>query len=183
MQQHRGVLLMNLDKIKAAVRNVPNFPKPGIIYKDITPLLQDRDILSYLIKYLADNYREQHPDYIAGIEARGFILGAAMAVELGCGFVPIRKKGKLPYHTLQQSYSLEYGEATIEVHTDAFPPGAKVVLVDDLLATGGTASAAVTLLNRLKANIIGIEFIIDLAFLHGRECLQSYPVRALITEN
>lgn len=174
---------MNLETIIAAVRDVPDFPKPGIIYKDITPLLQDKNILAYLIKYLADNYRSKRPDFIAGIEARGFILGAAMAVELGCGFIPIRKKGKLPYRTLQQSYSLEYGEATIEIHTDALTEGAKVVLVDDLLATGGTASAAVSLLNKLNAAIIGIEFIIELAFLNGRKPLQAYPVRSMIIEN
>lgn len=174
---------MDLHEIKAALRDVPDFPKPGIVYKDITPLLQDCRILAFLIKSLADNYRVCRPDYIAGVEARGFILGAAMAVELGCGFIPVRKKGKLPYHTIQESYDLEYGSSTLEIHTDAVFAGAKVVLVDDLLATGGTAAAALVLLSRLNAQIIGVEFVIELAFLHGRERLRQYPVRAMITEN
>ncbi len=173
---------MNVEKIKAAVRNVPDFPKPGIIYKDITPLLQDGAIFSELINYLAQPYRNNVPKYVAGIESRGFIFGSALAVELGCGFIPVRKAGKLPYKTIRQSYSLEYGEATIEIHEDAAAPGDKVVLIDDLLATGGTAQAAVSLLEKLHVEIIGIEFIIELAFLNGRKVLNPYPLRSLIID-
>jgi len=173
---------MNVEKIKAAVRNVPDFPKPGIIYKDITPLLQDGAIFSELINYLAQPYRNNVPKYVAGIESRGFIFGSALALELGCGFIPVRKAGKLPYKTIRQSYSLEYGEATIEIHEDAAAPGDKVVLIDDLLATGGTAQAAVSLLEKLHVEIIGIEFIIELAFLNGRKVLNPYPLRSLIID-
>lgn len=173
---------MNVEKIKAAVRNVPDFPKPGIIYKDITPLLQNGAIFSELITYLAHPYRNNVPQYVAGIESRGFIFGAAMAMELGCGFIPIRKAGKLPFKTLRQSYSLEYGDATIEIHEDAAASGDKVVLIDDLLATGGTAQAAVSLLKKLHVEIIGIEFIIELAFLNGRKALDQYPLRSLIID-
>jgi adenine phosphoribosyltransferase len=173
---------MNVEKIKAVVRDIPDFPKPGIIYKDITPILQDGAIFSALIDYLAEPYRNNMPKYVAGIESRGFIFGAALAAELGCGFIPIRKAGKLPYKTIRQSYSLEYGEATIEMHEDAAAAGDKIVLIDDLLATGGTAQAAVSLLQKLNVEIIGIEFIIELAFLNGRDVLSPYPVRSLIIE-
>jgi len=175
-------LTMNLERIKAAVRDVPDFPKPGIIYKDITPLLQDGAIFSALIDYLAQPYRNNVPKYVAGIESRGFIFGSALAAELGCGFIPVRKAGKLPYKTIRQSYSLEYGEATVEIHEDAAAPGDRVVLIDDLLATGGTAQAAVSLLEKLNAEIIGIEFIIELAFLNGRKVLNKYPLRSLIID-
>ncbi|MEI8246508.1 MAG: adenine phosphoribosyltransferase [Lentisphaerota bacterium] len=173
---------MNVEIIRAAVRNIPDFPKPGIIYKDITPLLQDGAIFSALIDYLAQPYRNNVPKYVAGIESRGFIFGSALAVELGCGFIPVRKAGKLPYKTIRQSYSLEYGEATVEIHEDAAAPGDKVVLIDDLLATGGTARAAVSLLEKLNVEIIGIEFIIELAFLNGRKVLNPYPLRSLIID-
>ncbi|MHB9139154.1 MAG: adenine phosphoribosyltransferase [Victivallaceae bacterium] len=173
---------MNVEKIKAVVRDVPDFPKPGIIYKDITPILQDGEIFSALINYLADPYRNNMPKYVAGIESRGFIFGAALAAELGCGFIPVRKAGKLPYKTIRQSYSLEYGEATIEMHEDAAAAGDKIVLIDDLLATGGTAQAAISLLRKLNVEIIGVEFIIELAFLNGRDVLKPYPVRSLIIE-
>lgn len=173
---------MNVEIIRAAVRNIPDFPKPGIIYKDITPLLQDGAIFSALIGYLAQPYRNNVPKYVAGIESRGFIFGSALAVELGCGFIPVRKAGKLPYKTIRQSYSLEYGEATVEIHEDAAAPGDKVVLIDDLLATGGTARAAVSLLEKLNVEIIGIEFIIELAFLNGRKVLNPYPLRSLIID-
>ena len=146
---------MNVEKIKAVVRDIPDFPKPGIIYKDITPILQDGAIFSALIGYLAEPYRANMPKYVAGIESRGFIFGAALAAELGCGFIPVRKAGKLPYKTIRQSYSLEYGEATIEMHEDAAAAGDKIVLIDDLLATGGTAQAAVSLLyERYRAAVL-----------------------------
>jgi adenine phosphoribosyltransferase len=180
--KQKECLKMNVERIKAVVRDVPDFPKPGIIYKDITPILQDGVIFSELIKYLAQPYRNNMPKYVAGIESRVFIFGAALAAELGCGFIPVRKAGKLPYKTIRQSYSLEYGEATIEIHEDATAPGDKVVLIDDLLATGGTAQAAIALLQKLNAEIIGVEFIIELAFLNGRDVLNPYPVRSLIIE-
>ena len=171
---------MNVEKIKAAVRNVPDFPKPGIIYKDITPLLQDGAIFSELINYLAQPYRNNVPKYVAGIESRGFIFGSALALELGCGFIPVRKAGKLPYKTIRQSYSLEYGEATIEIHEDAAAPGDKVVLIDDLLATGGTSAAAVALMQKLGAKILATNFLIELKFLNGREKLKGFPIRSIV---
>lgn len=172
---------MNAAKLEKALRRIPDFPKKGIIYIDITPILQDAELFQLAIDLLAENYIDSPPDYIAAIDARGFIFGGALATKLGCGFVPIRKKGKLPYKTFTEKYDLEYGSAEIEVHIDAVPAGAKVLLVDDLLATGGTTAAAVKLLEKLKAQIIGIEFIIELEFLNGRKNL-DYPVNSIILE-
>ena len=166
--------------IRKKIRDVPDFPKPGIIYKDITPLLQNAKVFNDIIEHLAKHYQNNHPDYIVGIESRGFIFGAALALKLNCGFVPIRKAGKLPYKTLSESYQLEYGEATLEIHTDAVNSGDKVVLIDDLLATGGTVAAALNLLGRLEADVIGIEFIIELTFLNGRAQLDGYQVHSLL---
>ena len=171
---------MNIDKISEAIRDIPDFPKPGIIFKDITPVLQNGEMLAEIINIFASRYDDCSPDYIVGIESRGFIFGSALALKLGCGFIPIRKKGKLPYKTVEASYSLEYGEATIEIHEDAISPGSKVVLIDDLLATGGTVSAAIKLLQELKAEIIGVEFLIELAFLKGRNNIEDLPVNSLI---
>ncbi|QSH41949.1 adenine phosphoribosyltransferase [Lentisphaerota bacterium ZTH] len=173
---------MSLEKIEAALRKVPDFPKPGIVYIDITPLLQDKDLFANIVDIMSEKYIDNPPKYIVGIEARGFILGSAMAYKLGCGFVPVRKKGKLPYNTLSVKYELEYGEAEVEVHEDAVQPGDSVLLVDDLLATGGTAAAAVELLEKLGANILGVDFIVELGFLPGREALAKYPIRSLILE-
>jgi adenine phosphoribosyltransferase len=172
---------MGAAKLEKALRRIPDFPKKGIIYIDITPILQDAELFQLSIDLLAEKYIDSPPDYIAAIDARGFIFGGALATRLGCGFVPIRKKGKLPYKTLVEKYDLEYGSAEIEVHIDAVPAGAKVLLVDDLLATGGTTAAAVKLLEKLKAQIIGIEFIIELEFLNGRKNL-DYPVNSIIVE-
>lgn len=172
---------MDAAKLEKALRRIPDFPKKGIIYIDITPIIQDAELFQLSIDLLAKNYIDSPPDYIAAIDARGFIFGGALATKLGCGFVPIRKKGKLPYKTLTEKYDLEYGSAEIEVHIDAVPTGAKVLLVDDLLATGGTTAAAVRLLERLNAQIIGIEFIIELGFLNGRKSL-DYPVNSIILE-
>ena len=172
---------MNAAKLEKSLRRIPDFPKEGIIYIDITPILQDAELFQLTIDLLAENYIDSPPDYIAAIDARGFIFGGALATKLGCGFVPIRKKGKLPYKTLIEKYDLEYGSAEIEAHIDAVPAGAKVLLVDDLLATGGTTAAAVKLLEKLKAQIIGIEFIIELEFLNGRKNL-DYPVNSIILE-
>ncbi len=172
---------MDAAKLEKALRRIPDFPKEGIVYIDITPILQNAELFQLTIDLLAESHIDSPPDYIAAIDARGFIFGGALATKLGCGFVPIRKKGKLPYKTFTEEYDLEYGSAEIEVHIDAVPAGAKVLLVDDLLATGGTTAAAVKLLEKLKAQIIGIEFIIELEFLNGREKL-DYPVNSIILE-
>ncbi len=173
---------MNVEKLEKALRRIPDFPKKGIVYIDTTPILQDSDLFQLTIDLLAERYTVSPPDYIAAVDARGFIFGGALATKLGCGFVPIRKKGKLPYKTFSEEYDLEYGSAEIEVHTDAVPAGAKVLLIDDLLATGGTVAAAVKLLEKLEAQIIGIEFVIELEFLNGRQILGDYPVDSLIVE-
>jgi adenine phosphoribosyltransferase len=173
---------MSAAKLEEALRRVPDFPKKGIVYIDITPILQDAELFKLTIDLLAEKYIDSPPDYIAAIDARGFIFGGALATKLGCGFVPIRKKGKLPYKTLNEKYDLEYGSAELEVHIDAVPAGAEVLLVDDLLATGGTTAAAVKLLEKLEAKIIGIEFVIELDFLNGRQALGNYPVDSIILE-
>lgn len=167
--------------LHAAVRDVVDFPKPGIIFKDITPILSDGKLFRQTIELLCETAGGAKIDKIVGIDARGFIFGAAVADRLGAGFVPVRKKGKLPWKTHQASYSLEYGESVIELHQDAIHPGESVLLVDDLLATGGTASAALDLLDTLGANLIGVSFVIELAFLNGREKLAPHPVNALLT--
>jgi len=172
---------MSKEALAAAIRTVPDFPKPGINFIDVTPLLNDAARFKETIQLLCEPCRAIRPDYLAGVESRGFIFAAAMALELGCGFVPIRKKGKLPYHTLSESYSLEYGNAEIEVHTDAVPAGSRVIIIDDVLATGGTAAAAARLMTKLNAEIAGIHFLLELSFLHGRENIRNFPVAALMT--
>lgn len=171
---------MTMERIAGAVRDIPDFPKPGVVYKDITPLLKDAKLFGELIGELRKRCPEGI-DYIAGIEARGFILGSALALSLGCGFIPVRKKGKLPYRTVSESYALEYGVAEIEVHCDAVERGSRVLLVDDVLATGGTAAAAARLLEKIGADVIGINVLLELSFLKGREVLGAYPVDSLIT--
>jgi adenine phosphoribosyltransferase len=166
--------------IARAIRNVPDFPKPGIQFKDITPVLADARLFHGCIDLLTANLKPGDVDAIVGIDARGFIFAAAAAIKLNCGFVPVRKKGKLPYHTHEQSYDLEYGSNTIAIHIDAVKPGARVVLVDDLLATGGTAAAAVALLEKVGAKIIETNFLIELSFLNGKQKLQGHPVRSLV---
>ena len=168
-------------RIKEIIRDVPDFPREGIIYKDITPLLADAVALDQTLNALAAPFRESPPDLVAGVESRGFIFGTAVAAKLGAGFIPIRKPGKLPAKTLRETYDLEYGTDTLEVHTDALEKGSRVLLCDDLLATGGTAMAAANLLKRLGADIIGISFVIELAFLNGRSKLAGFPVSSLVT--
>jgi adenine phosphoribosyltransferase len=155
--------------ISDAIRDIQDFPKEGIVFKDITTLLNNKEAYATLMQHLAKRYKEYNLDYIAGIDARGFIFGAALAQMLGLGFVPIRKKGKLPFTTISESYALEYGEDTIEVHTDAFgnKKDAKVLIIDDLIATGGTANAAVNLVNKMGAKCVECCFIIGLTFLDG----------------
>ncbi len=151
------------------LRDVPDFPRPGILFKDITPLLADGPAFAAAVADLAAPWRAAPPEAVAGIESRGFILGAALALRLDCGFVPVRKPGKLPARTLAQDYDLEYGRDRLEVHADALPPGARVLVVDDVLATGGTLRAATALLRRQGADVVGAGVLVELAFLHGRE--------------
>ena len=168
-------------EIEKAIRNVPDFPKAGIQFKDITPVLADPRLFSGAIDLLTENFAPGTVDAVVGIDARGFIFAAAAAVKLQAGFVPVRKKGKLPYQTHEQDYALEYGSATIAIHVDALKPGSRVLLIDDLLATGGTAAAAAELVGKLGGKILEIGFLIELSFLHGREKLQGYPIRSLVT--
>jgi adenine phosphoribosyltransferase len=172
--------LATVSEIERAIRNVPDFPKPGIQFKDITPVLADPRLFSGSIDLLLDGYKPGMVDTVVGIDARGFIFAAAAALRLEAGFVPIRKKGKLPFETHEQDYALEYGTATVAVHVDAIKPGSRVLLIDDLLATGGTASAAAALIQKLGGRILEISFLIELAFLNGRERLKGHPVRSLV---
>ncbi|HMP82194.1 MAG TPA: adenine phosphoribosyltransferase [Verrucomicrobiota bacterium] len=167
-------------EIESAIRNIPDFPKPGIQFKDITPVLADARLFSGCIELLTEKFKPGDVDAVVGIDARGFIFAAAAATRLHAGFVPVRKKGKLPYKTHEQDYALEYGSATIAIHVDALKPGSRVLLVDDLLATGGTAAAAAALVQKLGAQILEIEFLIELKFLNGREKLGGFPIRSLV---
>ena len=167
-------------EIESAIRNVPDFPQAGIQFKDITPVLADARLFAGAIDLLTEKFKPGSVDAVVGIDARGFIFAAAAATKLKAGFVPVRKKGKLPYKTIEQDYALEYGSATVAMHVDALKPGARVVLIDDLLATGGTSAAAVALVKKLGANILEIGFLIELKFLNGREKLKGYPVRSII---
>jgi adenine phosphoribosyltransferase len=167
-------------EIEAAIRNVPDFPKPGIQFKDITPVLADARLFSGAIELLTKNFAPGSIDAVVGIDARGFIFAAAAAVKLKAGFIPVRKKGKLPFTAIEQDYALEYGHATVAIHTDALRPGSRVLLIDDLLATGGTSAAAAALVQKLGAKIIEAGFLIELKFLNGRERLSGFPVRSLI---
>jgi adenine phosphoribosyltransferase len=166
--------------LERAIRNVPDFPKPGIQFKDITPVLADARLFSGAIDLLAEKFQPGSVDAVVGIDARGFIFAAAAAVKLQAGFIPVRKKGKLPYATIEQDYALEYGTATVAIHTDALKPGSRVLLVDDLLATGGTAAAAAALVKKLGGTILEAGFLIELKFLNGREKLQGFPVHSLV---
>lgn len=167
-------------QIAAAIRNVPDFPKPGIQFKDITPVLADPRLFAGAIDLLTEKFKPGAVDAVVGVDARGFIFAAAAALKLHAGFVPVRKKGKLPYQTHEQDYALEYGSATIAMHVDALRPGARVLLIDDLLATGGTAAAAAALVNKLGAKILEAAFLIELKFLNGRRKLQDLPVRSIV---
>jgi adenine phosphoribosyltransferase len=168
-------------ELEAAIRNVPDFPKAGIQFKDITPVLADARLFAGAIDLLTEKFQPGSIDTIVGIDARGFIFAAAAAVKLNAGFVPVRKKGKLPFATIEQEYALEYGNATVAMHTDALKPGARVLLIDDLLATGGTAAAASALVRKLGGIIVEAGFLIELKFLNGRDRLEGLPVRSLIT--
>jgi len=165
-----------IDKLRAAVRDVPDFPKPGIIFKDITPILGSGELFRASIDVFLEQCRGKEIDKIVGIDARGFLFGSAVAYELGVGFVPLRKKGRLPYKTESAKYSLEYGEAEMELHLDAIEPGERVVLIDDLLATGGTSASAATLIKKVGGILLAAQFLIELEFLHGRDKLEPIPV-------
>jgi adenine phosphoribosyltransferase len=168
------------DQLKAAVRDVPDFPIKGVLFKDITPILQDGKLFRQAVDAIADRHKSRKMDAVVGIDARGFIFAGAVAYKLGVGLVPVRKKGKLPYKTVVTSYTLEYGSETSEMHVDALKKGDNVIIVDDLLATGGTAMAAATLVKQLGGNIIEIDFLIELSFLKGRERLKDYRVFSTI---
>ena len=168
-------------EITDAIRNVADFPKPGIQFKDITPVLADARLFAGAIELLTEKFQPGSVDAVVGIDARGFIFAAAAAIRLNAGFIPVRKKGKLPYQTIEQDYALEYGHATVAIHTDAIKPGSRILLVDDLLATGGTSAAAVALVKKLGGNILEAAFLIELKFLNGREKLAGLPIRSLVT--
>ncbi len=169
------------DQLKQYVRDVPDYPQKGIIFRDITPLLGDKNIFREVVDLMSRAWTNNPPDLVAAIEARGFIPGAAIAVKLGAGFVPIRKTGKLPWMTVMESYDLEYGTDQLEVHSDAVQPGQKVLIVDDVLATGGTASAAVRLMHKLGADVIGVQVLIELGYLDGRQKLRDVRLVSEIT--
>lgn len=162
---------ISVDKIKSAIRDIPDFPKPGILFKDITPVLKDPVLLNQVVDYFYHQLKDKRIQYVIGIESRGFILGSAIAYKLGCGFVPVRKQGKLPGLVERHEYDLEYGTDVIEMHTDAIEAGSRVVLIDDLLATGGTAAAAAKLIDKLQGDLVSIMFMIELKFLNGRNQL------------
>ncbi|HSP09261.1 MAG TPA: adenine phosphoribosyltransferase [Candidatus Dormibacteraeota bacterium] len=164
------------DELKKFVRDVPGYPQPGIIFRDITPLLGDKKIFGEVVDLMSKAWLDRKPDLVAAIEARGFIPGAAVAVRLGAGFVPIRKLGKLPWKTIQEAYQLEYGNDQLQIHSDAVEPGQKVLIVDDVLATGGTAAAAIRLVRKLGGDVMGVQVLIELEALGGRERLSGVEV-------
>ncbi|HEV8087452.1 MAG TPA: adenine phosphoribosyltransferase [Actinomycetota bacterium] len=171
---------MQIEQIEALIRDVPDFPEPGIVFKDITPVLADPIAFSTIIDLIVVHFGRGNVDKVVGIEARGFILGAPVAYHFGAGIIPVRKKGKLPHETFEESYALEYGTASLEIHTDAVQAGERVLVVDDVLATGGTAKAAASLVERVGGKVCGIATLIELDFLKGRDKLQGYDLFTLI---
>jgi adenine phosphoribosyltransferase len=172
---------VELEQLKSAIRDIPDFPKPGIVFKDITPILGDGQLFQSVIDHLGELAEKVNPSKVVGIDARGFLFGAAVAYKLGLGCVPIRKKGKLPYRTIGSSYQLEYGDAEVEMHIDAINPGERVVLIDDLLATGGTSGAAVNLVQQVGGIVGSALFVIELEFLNGRTRLPpDVPAYSLV---
>ncbi len=171
---------IDVNRLRAVIRDVPDFPQPGIIYKDITPLLADEVAFSTVIDGIVVEFGRGNVDKVVGIEARGFVLASPVAYHFGAGFVPLRKAGKLPYTVEAEEYALEYGTATLEIHSDAIAPGERVLIVDDVLATGGTARAAARLVERLGGKVIGIAVLIELGFLEGRKQIEGYEVFSLI---
>lgn len=171
----------NLDRLRALVRDIPDFPQPGVVFKDITPLLADPVAFSTVVDVIVVHFGRGSVDRVVGIEARGFILASPVAYHFGAGFVPVRKEGKLPWETESEVYELEYGTETLQIHRDALRPGERVLIVDDVLATGGTARATAKLVERLGAKVAGIAVIIELSFLGGREKIQEYELLSLLT--
>lgn len=167
----------NLEEL---IRNVPDFPIPGVQFKDITTLLRNGPAFRSVVDQIVERFRDERVDIVAGVESRGFIFSAPVAYELGAGLVPIRKPGKLPAETIEVAYSLEYGTNVLQIHADAFPAGSRVLLVDDLLATGGTVAASVDLVKHLGGEIVGLAFVIELTFLDGRANLGEYPILSLV---
>jgi len=166
--------------LKKFIRDIPDFPKPGILFKDITTLLQDGKAFRYAIDQFLLHYKDRDIDYVAAIEARGYIMGGALAYSFGAGFVPVRKPGKLPYDVVSMDYTLEYGSNTLEVHRDAIKPGSNVLIFDDLIATGGSAQACAKLIEKIGGKVVGISFMIELAELEGKERLKEYDVFSLL---
>src|SRR5499433_2844793 len=171
---------MDVNSLIAKIRDIKDFPTEGILFKDITTLLKDGVAWSSVIDHLTERYRSAKIDVVVGVESRGFIFGGALAQQLGAGFVPVRKKGKLPGPVIEEEYELEYGRDVLAIHADAIQSGQRVLAVDDLLATGGTMSATLRLIERLGGSILGVAFLIELAFLNGRDRLKGYPVESVI---
>lgn len=171
---------MDVAPLMPFIRSIPDFPKPGILFRDITPLLKDRGAFKLAVDLMVSPYKAERIDYVVAIEARGYLLGAPMAYELNAGLIPVRKPGKLPYEKISTDYALEYGTNSLEIHNDAVSPGQRVLIVDDLLATGGTAAATKTLLERLGATIVGCVFLVELRALDGRKRLEGAPVTTFI---
>jgi adenine phosphoribosyltransferase len=166
--------------LEKSIRNIPDFPKPGILFRDITTLIQDKAAFKKAVDLLAKKYKNLKIDKVVGVEARGFIFGASLAYKIGAGFVPVRKKGKLPHETISTTYELEYGTDTLEIHKDAVKPGEKVLIIDDLLATGGTVRAVIDLVEQLGGAILGIGFVIELVDLGGKDKLKEYSMYSLV---
>jgi adenine phosphoribosyltransferase len=173
--------MADADWLKGRIRDVPDFPRPGIVFRDLAPLLGDPDALRFTVDALAEAFSGRRVDKVVGVEARGFIVAAPVAYRLGAGFVPVRKPGKLPWRTEAEEYALEYGVDRLEVHADALNPGDHVLVVDDVIATGGTARAATRLVERLGGTVVGIGLVVELTFLAGREKLEGYDVVSLVT--
>jgi adenine phosphoribosyltransferase len=171
---------VTLESVRSAIRDIPDFPKPGIIFKDITPLLQNAELFKLTLERLAGPFQRKGISHVVSMESRGFIFGAPVAYILGAGYIPVRKKGKLPSKIIAHTYALEYGTDTLEMHADALDASARVLIIDDVLATGGTAHAACQLIEKLNAKVVGLSFVIELEFLHGREKLGGYEVSALL---
>lgn len=180
MANHAKLPIPNVDGLARMLRDVQDFPKKGIVFKDITPLLADPAALSLAVEFLTQPFRDKHVDLVVGAESRGFIFGTAVARNLSAGFVPIRKPGKLPYKTRRAEYALEYGTDAMEIHEDAIGPGDKVLMIDDLLATGGTMAACCELVKSLGGEIVGVAFLIELAFLDGRKQFPGVPIHSVI---
>ena len=173
---------MDNEGLKGMIRTVPDFPKKGIMFRDITTILQNKEGFAYVIDGFYERYKGKNIGIVVGIESRGFIFGAALAYKLGCSFVPVRKEGKLPHHTMREEYSLEYGNATVEIHKDAIASGQRVLIVDDLIATSGTCVATINLIKKLEGEIVECAFVVELSDLHGREKIeeQGYKVFSLV---